>query len=97
MKKIDYKADETGLLLTRCKHFDCLVGGWYCVNCRAFEGKDLEKKQVSCNIDTVPKNNYSMGSSKKEYYRINRDEILTKKAARLKKKNEQKHLKRLEK
>ena len=47
-KKIQYAVDHTGLITTKCSHYNCVVGGYYCVNCTNFAGKNMENKSVQC-------------------------------------------------
>lgn len=89
MKAIKYQVDKTGLILTRCELFGCKVGGWQCVNCSAFIKKDMKSKYVTCNRDLNVASDYKP-KKKRTYYERHRDEVLAKKAARLKAKNEQK-------
>lgn len=55
-----YRASDTSLLLTKCPFYNCLIGGYYCVNCISFVSKDRECKEVRCkrsvgpSVDTLP-------------------------------------------
>lgn len=46
--KIPYEVTAGGVLITRCKMRGVLVGGFYCINCPSFEGKNRNEHIVVC-------------------------------------------------
>lgn len=48
--KVRYSVTNTGLLKDRCEHTGHLIGGYYCVNCPHFKGKDIKKYTVICTV-----------------------------------------------
>lgn len=44
-----YSKTETDLITTRCPFYDCVIGGYYCVNCTSFRSKDRRYGSVYCN------------------------------------------------
>lgn len=43
-----YKKTETDLITTRCPFYECVIGGYYCVNCISFGAKDRLNGTVYC-------------------------------------------------
>lgn len=44
-----YSKTETDLITTRCPFYECVIGGYYCVNCTSFHGKDRWNGTVYCH------------------------------------------------
>lgn len=79
-RKIPYEVSATGLILTRCKIFGCTIGGWQCVNCSAFDSKDMKNHVVTCNRTNMEHTTSYKMSTKNDYYKRNRDAILERRA-----------------
>lgn len=43
-----YNTTETGLIVTKCPIYDCVIGGWHCVNCPSYKAKDKTSGTVEC-------------------------------------------------
>lgn len=51
MYEIYYKKTSTDLLVSVCPIKGCKIGGYYCVNCQHFEGKNVQKHRVKCTLN----------------------------------------------
>lgn len=51
MFEIYYKKTSTELLVSVCKIKGCKIGGWECVNCVHFNGKNSKRQIVRCTIN----------------------------------------------
>lgn len=47
-----YDTTSTALITTKCPFYDCVIGGWHCVNCPSYKAKDILFRTVSCTKDT---------------------------------------------
>ena len=43
-----YSKTRTELIVTKCPFYDCVIGGWHCVNCPSFKAKDRISGTVAC-------------------------------------------------
>lgn len=55
-----YYTTSTDLIVTRCPFYECVIGGYYCVNCTSFGQKDRKGGYVQCHkkigerVDALP-------------------------------------------
>lgn len=50
MYEISYKKTSTDLLVSECPFTGCKIGGYHCVNCQHFGGKNIQKQHVKCSL-----------------------------------------------
>lgn len=55
MYEIYYEKTSTDLLQTICPVKGCLTGGYYCVNCEHYGGKNRKEQYVKCSLNHATK------------------------------------------